>query len=174
MDDQAASPWVRRFAPRVPAGATVLDVAAGRGRHTRLFARAGHPVLAVDVDTDGLRDLAGDPTVMVVRADLEGGAQPIFAPGRFGGVVVTRYLHRPLLPALIEALAPGGVLIYETFAQGQQRFGRPTNPDYLLEPGELLEAVRGRLTVLAYEDLVVDDPRPSRLQRLCARRPDPG
>ena len=165
--DGPASAWVARWAPLIRPGGEVLDVACGGGRHSRLLARLGFEVIAVD------RDLAGfaDPPagVDLVRADLEAGPWP-FGGRRFDGVVVTNYLHRPLLPVLAESLEPGGVLLYETFARGNERFGRPSNPDYLLAPGELLEAVRGRLRVVAYEDLVVDEPRPAAVQRLCARR----
>jgi SAM-dependent methyltransferase len=102
-------------------------------------------------------------------ADLEAGPWPL-AGRRFDAVVVTNYLHRPLLPALVDCLEPGGVLLYETFARGNERFGKPSNPDFLLAPGELLEAVRGRLRVVAYEDRVIDTPRAAAIQRLCARR----
>ncbi|TMK44347.1 MAG: class I SAM-dependent methyltransferase [Actinobacteria bacterium] len=118
----------------VPQGAPVLDLACGGGRHTRLFAEAGHPVTAVDIDLGNLGDLAGHPRVEPIQADLEGG-DPFFLrgplPGRtFGGVVVTNYLHRPLLEDLVAAVAPGGVLIYETFAEGNETLGgRVTNPE---------------------------------------------
>jgi SAM-dependent methyltransferase len=166
------SAWVVRFAPLVPPGGTVLDVACGGGRHTRLFLERGHPVVAVDIDVSGLADLVADPRVEVVRADLEAGGPFPLGDRRFAGVVVTNYLHRPLLPTLVGAVGPGGVLIYETYAQGQERFGPPTNPDFLLRPGELLEAVRGRLLVVAYEDLTVEEPTPARVQRLCAVHPE--
>jgi SAM-dependent methyltransferase len=104
-----------------------------------------------------------------VTADLEAGPWPV-AGRRFDAIVVTNYLHRPLLPVLVDSLEPGGLLLYETFARGNERFGKPSNPDFLLAPGELLEAVRGRLAVVAYEDLVVGEPRPAAVQRLCARR----
>lgn len=162
------SPWVARFAGLVPTGGTVLDLACGTGRHTRFFLDRGHPVLAIDIDLAGLGDLADRPGLEAVRADLENGNP--FPPGerRFAAVVVTRYLYRPLMPALARAVAPGGVLIYETFAKGNERFGRPRNPDHLARPGELLEAVRGRLRVVAYEDVVLEKPRPAAVQRLCA------
>jgi SAM-dependent methyltransferase len=104
-----------------------------------------------------------------LEADIEGGAWP-YAGRSFDAIVVTNYLHRPLLPTLAASLAPGGLLVYETFARGNERFGKPSNPAFLLAPGELLESVRGRLRVLAFEDLVVDDPRPAAVQRLAARR----
>lgn len=160
--------WVLRFAERVPAGGTVLDLACGAGRHTRLFLARGHQVLAVDRDLAGLADLADHTGLERLQADLEDGQQPPFAGRRFDGVVVVNYLHRPLLPALVSWVAPGGILIYQTFAQGNERFGRPRNPDFLLEPGELLEAVRGRLRVIAYEDVIVTQPRPAAMQRIAA------
>ncbi|HXF68082.1 MAG TPA: methyltransferase domain-containing protein [Burkholderiales bacterium] len=161
------SAWVVRWAERVPAGGRVLDIACGHGRHARFFAARGHPVEAVDRDPDKLAALADVPGVTARCADLEGGPWP-YAGERFAGIVVVNYLHRPLFPHLLAALAPEGALIYETFALGTEKFGRPSNPDFLLRPGELLEVVRGRLRVIAYEDLFVTDPRPAMLQRLCA------
>src|ERR1044071_4064168 len=141
------SPWVVRFAALVPRGGRVLDIAAGGGRHSLLFLDHGCRVTAVDRDTSLL---PARPELEIVTADLEDGS-PWPLPGRqFDGVVVTNYLHRPLLPQLVAALAQGGVLIYETFAIGNERFGRPSNPDFLLRPGELLGATQG-LRVIAYE-----------------------
>jgi SAM-dependent methyltransferase len=165
-----ASPWIARFAPLVPPGGAVLDVACGGGRNTRLFLELGHPVVAVDRDTAGVADLAGDSRVEIVERDLESGAPFPFLDREFAAVVVTNYLHRPILPDLVSVVSPGGVLLYETFARGQERFGRPTNPDFLLEPGELLEAVRGRLRVVAYEDLILDGPDPACVQRIATVR----
>jgi SAM-dependent methyltransferase len=157
----------------VPEGAPVLDLACGGGRHTRLFTEAGHPVTAVDIDLSNLGDLAVHPQVEPVQADLEGGEAVSLSSllrGRtFGAVVVTNYLHRPLLEGLVAALAPGGVLIYETFAEGNELLGgRVTNPDFLLRHGELLELARGRLRVVAYEDVVLGEPKPAAVQRICA------
>jgi len=162
------SPWVRRFAGAVPAG-EVLDLACGSGRHARLFAGLGHQVLAADRDPQALA-LAARPGIVTLQVDLEEeGARWPFAAARFAGIVVTNYLHRPLFQQLVDSLAPDGVLIYETFALGNEAFGKPSNPAFLLRPGELLElAVLGGLTVLAYEDGVVADPKPARVQRLCA------
>lgn len=162
------SDWVRRFAALVPAGGPVLDLACGAGRHVRLFLDKGHPVTAVDRDLTGLADIAGDPRLETLAADLEGGADWPLAERRFAGVVVTNYLHRPILPRIVAAVAPGGALLYETFAVGNERFGRPRNPDFLLRPGELLEAVRGRLQVVAYENLEVAEPKPAVVQRIAA------
>lgn len=162
------SAWVVRWAGLVPPGGAVLDLACGGGRHTRLFLDRGHPVTAIDIDVSGIADLRGQRKLQVLQVDLEDGRPFPLAGTAFSGVIVTNYLHRPLLADLVAAVAPGGVLLYETFARGQERFGLPTNPDFLLEPGELLEAVRGRLRVVGYEDLVLDQPRPAAVQRICA------
>jgi SAM-dependent methyltransferase len=165
------SPWVARWLGQAPGG-EVLDVASGRGRHARLFAQAGHPVLAVDRDPQALAAAAG-PGIATHCADLEEeGAPWPFAPGRFAAVVVTNYLHRPLFGHLTAALAPGGVLIYETFAVGNEAFGKPSNPAFLLAPGELLDRVRAfGLHVLAFEDGIVTRPRMARVQRIVAAAP---
>ncbi|MCG2582964.1 bifunctional 2-polyprenyl-6-hydroxyphenol methylase/3-demethylubiquinol 3-O-methyltransferase UbiG [Massilia sp. TS11] len=166
---QPVSPWVRRFAALVPGG-EVLDLACGAGRHARHFAGLGYPVLAVDRDSAALASLVGVPGISCMEYDLEDGRAFPFGPGRFAGIVVTHYLHRPLLDALVASLAPDGVLIYETFAQGNEAFGKPSNPAFLLAPGELLAlAARHRLQVLAYEDGLT--AQPAALQRLCALGP---
>jgi SAM-dependent methyltransferase len=167
--DLAPSPWVTRFGVLVQPGGPVLDVACGRGRHARWFAGRGHPVTAVDRDAVALEALTGLAGVTTRMADLEAGTWPYIAR-RFAAVVVTNYLYRPLFPALLDALDPDGVLIYETFAEGNQAYGRPTNPDFLLRRGELLETVHGRLRVQAYEDGLVEAPRPAVVQRICAIR----
>jgi SAM-dependent methyltransferase len=167
LSREAPSHWVRRFAPLVAPGAAVLDLACGSGRHAVLFAARGCPVLAVDRDPDCGERLAGVAGVEFRRCDLEAGTWPL-ADRRFEAIIVTNYLHRPLWPDLARALSPGGLLVYETFADGQQRFGHPHNPLFLLRPGELLEAFAGVLQVVAYEDGVVESPRPARVQRLCA------
>jgi SAM-dependent methyltransferase len=127
----------------------------------------GFDVDAVDRDLSEFGDAPANVTLL--EADIEAGPWP-YAERTFDGIVVTNYLHRPLLPTLVESLEPGGILVYETFAQGNERFGKPSNPAFLLAPGELLDAVRGRLRVLAYEDRVVQEPRPAALQRIAARR----
>jgi SAM-dependent methyltransferase len=126
-------------------------------------------VTAVDADVSGVSDLKGRGDVELILADLETGPWP-FARQSFPGVVVTNYLWRPLLPRIVAAVAPGGALIYETFARGNERFGKPSNPDFLLEDGELLDAVRGELAVVAYECLEITEPRPARVQRIAAVR----
>jgi SAM-dependent methyltransferase len=150
--DGTPSDWVVRHAHLLPRGGTVLDVAAGRGRNARYLAACGLQVVAVDRDADALGDVAGVAGVTTQVADLETGEWP-FAAARFDAVVVVHYLHRPLLPLLRGALAAGGVLLYETFAQGNEAFGRPRNPDFLLAPGELLAVAQQvpALTVVAFE-----------------------
>ena len=161
----APSAWVRRFAPLIRPGGHVLDLAAGGGRHTQLLLDMGFRVTAVDRNVAALRSLAG-PHCTVQEIDLESGAGwPL--GGGYDGIVVANYLHRPLFPALAGALAPDGVLIYETFAIGNERFGRPSNPDFLLRPGELLE-VFAALTVIAFEQGEVAVPRPAVIQRIAA------
>ena len=167
---EAARPsdWVRRFCGLIALGGPVLDVAAGSGRHSRYFLGLGHPAVTVDRDIAALAGI-DDDRLTPIAADLEAGPWP-FGDRRFAGVVVTNYLYRPLLPILIAAVEEGGALIYETFAQGNEAYGRPRNPDFLLRPGELLEAVRGALTVVAYEHGFVDRPRPAAIQRIAAVR----
>lgn len=161
-----ASPWITAWAGLISPGAAILDVAAGRGRHTSLFAGRGHKVTAIDRDVSGL--VAAD-NIEVVAADLEDGS-PWPLPGRtFGGVVVTNYLHRPLFPHLLAALQPSGVLLYETFMAGNERFGRPSRPEFLLKDGELLELVRGRGSVIAYEARMISEPKMAMVQRIAAR-----
>lgn len=162
------SPWVARFAPIVPRRRPLLDLACGGGRHLRLFLARGHPVVGIDVDVRGVADLAGRPDVEILAADLEGSAPWPFRARCFDGIVVTNYLHRPLLPRLLDALAPGGVLLYETFARGNARFGRPSAPAYLLRAGELLALAQGRLQVIAYEHGEVTSPHAAVVQRLAA------
>ncbi len=158
---------MRRFAPLIAAGGTVLDLACGYGRHARFLEAAGWPVEAVDRDPQALAALAGRPGIRPLAADLEGGAWP-FADRRFAGIVVVNYLHRPLFPHLVAALDAGGVLIYETFMLGNGRFGRPSNPDFLLRPGELLDVFAGALTPVAFEQGQLALPQPVVVQRLCA------
>jgi SAM-dependent methyltransferase len=167
----APSAWIARFGPAVPSGGRVVDVACGGGRHTRWFAARGHPVVAIDRDLDGVADLRDAPGVELVPFDLEAGAPVPVASGSCAAVVVTNYLWRPILDDLVALLAPDGWLLYETFAAGNERFGRPTNPHFLLRPGELLDlARRHALRVVAYEDVIVDEPRPAAVQRIAALR----
>ena len=162
------SAWVRRWSALVPAGATVLDAACGSGRHVRWLAAArGARVTALDRDAQVLGALAGVAAEIVV-ADIETRPWPL-AGRRFDAVVVTNYLWRALLPTLVASVAEGGVLIYETFARGNETVGRPSNPDFLLAPGELLRAAEG-LRVVAYEDGFLDGPPERFVQRIVAVR----
>lgn len=164
------SPWVQRFAPQIAKDGEILDLACGRGRHARWLAGEGWRVEAVDRDSAALAGLAGVAGVRVHVADLEHGAWP-YAGRHFAGIVVTNYLHRPLLPLIEEALGEGGMLIYETFMVGNERFGRPSNPDFLLRPQELLEVARAAgLRVLAFEEGEVTTPKPAMVQRIAALR----
>jgi SAM-dependent methyltransferase len=174
-DLEMPSSWVRRWAALVPhdARGAVLDLACGRGRHARYFASLGHTVIALDRDREALAALAGVPRVQTLCADIEGAAWPLQGR-RFTGVVVCNYLHRPLLPVIADSLETGGVLIYETFAAGNERYGRPSNPDFLLRPGELLEAFGSALTVIAFEQGLVNSPKPAVVQRICAARSPAG
>jgi len=166
---EAPSLWVQRWSHLVPAGGPVLDVACGYGRHMRWFAGRGHPVTGVDRAQEAIDAVAG--LGEAVAADIENGPWP-FAGRTFAGVVVTNYLWRPLLPAIVQSVAPGGVLIYETFAAGNETVGKPSRPDFLLQPGELLQACPG-LRVVAYEDGFLDEP-PRFIQRIAAVRPAEG
>ena len=167
--DSRPSPWITRFCER--AVGPVLDVACGAGRHTRLFLDHGHDVTAVDRDISRLGDIVRHPNLTILETDLEAGDDPWRpAPATYGTIVVTNYLWRPLLPALIEAVKPGGMLLYETFALGNERFGKPSNPDFLLRPDELKDAVADKLEVVAHEQGHVTEPRPAVIQRICASR----
>jgi len=168
----APSPWVVRWASALPAGASVLDVACGSGRNARWLAARGLRVTGIDRNAEALAGLA--PIAHTVVTDIEGGPWPLPAGTVFDAVVVTNYLYRPLWPQLLAAVAPGGRLIYETFAAGNETVGKPSNPAFLLAPGELLDVVRGQLRVIGYEDGFVSSPREAYVQRICAVREPAG
>jgi len=166
--DNDPSPWIRRFSAAIRPAGQVLDLAAGSGRHARLLLGEGFQVTALDRDTGGL---APAPGLEIVAADLEDGSPWPLGDRRFAAIVVTNYLHRPLFGRLCAALEPGGLLLYETFQQGNELFGKPSNPDFLLALGELLRvAAAGQLTVLGYFSGYVPNPKPAIVQRLAARR----
>jgi SAM-dependent methyltransferase len=177
--DLQPSEWVRRFAPLIAAGGRVVDVACGRGRHARHLRDCGLSVVAIDRDAQALESLRGLDRIETVAADLESvesvesGPWP-FPPGTFDAVVVTNYLWRPLLPHLVAALREGGVVIYETFAIGNENFGRPSNPHFLLRRNELLDWLMPHLTVVAFEQGLVARPQPAVVQRICALREGEG
>lgn len=170
----APSPWLQRWAHLLPAGGTALDLACGNGRHLRWLAAQGLHPTGIDRDAAALAasaDLAQAGTATLLQADVEGGPWPL--PGQtFDAVVVTHYLWRPLWPQILASLAPGGVLLYETFADGNQTVGKPSRPDFLLQPGELIGRCAG-LRIVAYEDGFLDGP-PCFLQRVAAVRPAAG
>lgn len=151
------SPWVLRWLAAVKPGGRVLDVACGRGRHIAAALAAGHTVTGIDRDVAG-NALADDPRVTLIAVDLETDAGWPLTGQRFDGVIVTNYLHRPILADIVRAVAADGVLIYETFAAGNERYGRPARPAFLLQPGELLDAVRGTLIPLAFEHGLIAGP----------------
>jgi len=166
-----ASAWVSRYLSGAPLGCRILDVACGSGRHLRLALAYGYAVTGIDRDLSGVADLTGRSAVELVAADLEDGRPFPFRGRIFAGVIVTNYLWRPILSDIVACVAPDGVLVYETFALGNERFGRPGNPDFLLRPGELVEAVRGNLTPIAFEHVSLSEP--SRVvQRISAVGPD--
>lgn len=160
------SSWVTRWAPLIASGGRVLDLACGSGRHLRWLAERGWQVTGVDRDEPAVQPLRALAEIVV--ADIEDGPWPLDGR-RFEGIVVTNYLWRPLLPRIAEALSPGGVLVYETFADGQQHFGRPSKPEFLLQRGELLRAFAD-LCIVAYEDGLETGPE-RRVQRLVAVAP---
>ena len=157
------SDWVARWAPLIRRG-PVLDLACGAGRHARFFHDRGLPVVAVDREPQVLSN-----GIVFVRANLEDGSPWPFAGQLFGGIVVTNYLHRPLFPQLAASLEAGGVLVYETFMAGNEKYGRPSNPEFLLRPGELLEAFKA-LSLVAFEQGYVERPKPAVTQRICVQR----
>lgn len=168
-DTAAPSAWVARWAANLTPG-TVLDVACGGGRHSRWFAARGWRVTALDRDPDALQALSTLPGTEALQVDLEDGSPWPLRDAQYALVVVTNYLHRPLFPALAAAVAPGGAILYETFMAGNERFGKPSNPKFLLRPGELWTAFGGALAVRAFEQGERHDPKPAMVQRVFAAK----
>lgn len=164
------SPWVRAHAGLIPAGGRVLDLACGAGRHARLLAGLGYPVVAVDRNFASISELAGVPGIDARCLELEGEAWPL-AGESFAGIVVTNYLWRPRLPDVLALLAPGGVLVYETFMLGNETYGKPSRPEFLLRPGELRQVAQaGGLRLVDFAEGYVESPHPAMRQAICAVR----
>jgi len=166
---EAPSPWVMKFAPLITSGGSVLDLACGSGRHAIWLAGQGYSVDAIDRNTEAVAAMTGMPNINILIADLET-ADGYELARNYDGVIVSRYLHRPLLKTLGEILKPGGVLIYETFMRGNERYGKPSNPDFLLKPGELQDIYSPLLNIVAFEQGEVDLPKPAVMQRICAMK----
>ncbi len=166
-----ASPWVEHHLAQLPALSRVLDLACGSGRHARLLAKQNHPVFAVDRNKEALSQLAGVSGIETACLELEGGDWPL-AGQHFAGIVVSNYLWRPRFTDLLALLAPGGVLIYETFMLGNEAYGKPSNPDFLLQPGELrtLTAAAG-LREIAFVEGYAEKPKPCMRQAIVVMRP---
>ena len=164
------SSWVRRFVDLIPKGGVVLDVACGAGRHSRYLLSLGYRMVLVDRDITAVADLAANEHVEIIACDLEDGRPWLFDDRAFDGVLVTNYLFRPIMKHLVRAVAPGGALIYEAFADGNQAFGHPRNPDFLLQREELLIFSWQELRVIAFEDILVTDPYPAGIQHIAAVR----
>lgn len=166
-----ASPWLRRFVPLIAKDGLVLDLACGSGRHAHYLAQLGHPVLAVDQDITAVRAL-NHSAIKCEQMNLELDGWPLLGK-QFSAIVVSNYLYRPHLDQLPKMLTSGGLFIYETFTLGNADFGKPSNPNFLLKPGELLAlAARHELKVIAYEDIYQDQPKPAMIQRICAVKGD--
>lgn len=166
---EAPSAWVKRWSHLVPGQGSVLDIACGHGRHLQWFAARGHAVTGVDRSPEAIA--AVSPLGEAILADIENGPWPLVVAGQvrqFDAVVVTNYLWRPLFPVMAQSVAPGGVLIYETFSTGNETVGKPSRPDFLLHSGELLQAFAG-LRVIAFEEGFLDQPARF-VQRLAAVR----
>jgi SAM-dependent methyltransferase len=159
--------WVSRFAPLIYTGGSVLDLACGNGRHSRLFLDSEHPVTAVDRSVAAMDGLKTRKGLELIEADIEDGPWPL-AGRTFDAIVVVNYLHRPLLPILAESLNGGGMLIYRTFGVGNEKYGKPSNPDFLLRPNELIESFK-ELEVVAFES---GDTGTAVVQRICAVKRD--
>lgn len=165
-----ASPWVARWSHLLPPNAQVLDIACGAGRHMKWFSDLGHQVTGIDRSPEALAEASAYGAV--VLADIENSPWPLIKEQKtqpFQALVVTNYLWRPLFPVIMESLAPGGFLIYETFSLGNETVGKPSRPDFLLKPGELLTCFPG-LRTIAFEDGFLADP-PRFIQRIVAQRP---
>ena len=161
------SEWVKKHIKIIRKNGIVLDLACGAGRHTRLLLETGRRVFALDCDINKLIDLRDNDSVTIIKHDLETANSWPFSPQTFDGIVVTNYLHRPLYSYIIDSLAVNGVLIYQTFAVGNEKYGRPQNPDFLLKENELLEVFGKRLEVVHYSHGYIHNPSPAVMQNIC-------
>ena len=164
------SPWIEKYSKLIPQNGPVLDVACGSGRHSLHLLGIGYDVVAVDIDIAKISEIQRDPKLSIVEADLEKDPWP-FSKSAFSGVVVVNYLWRPLFADLLDALLPGGILLYDTFAQGNEKYGRPSNPDFLLAPDELRNFFQGKLEILDYFHGYMEAPKPAVHQSIAARKP---
>ena len=163
------SPWIEKHANLIPKGQPVIDAACGGGRHSLFLLEQGHEVLAVDIDTSAIASFEGRRGLTIIKSDLEGAAWP-FPLESAGAIVVVNYLWRPLFPYMYETLRPGSILLYDTFALGNEKYGRPRNPDFLLAPGELIERLEGAFDVIDCFDGYTEEPVPACRQSVAARK----
>ena len=166
---ETPSPWIVKFASLIKSQGLVLDLACGSGRHAKWLAQQDYQVHALDRDPIATANMRGIDGINITIVDLETAEPPIFEHS-YDGIIVSRYLHRPLLATLATILKPDGVLIYETFMRGNERFGKPTNPDFLLIPDELLNTYSPLLKVIDFEQGEISEPKPAMLQRICAQK----
>jgi len=166
---ESPSSWIVKFAPLIKSQGLVLDLACGSGRHAKWLAQQGYQVDALDRDPIATSSMQGIDGIRIQLTDLETTEPPSFEHS-YDGIIVSRYLHRPLLTSLATILKPGGILIYETFMRGNERYGKPSNPDFLLMPDELLNTYSPLLNVISFEQGEVMEPKPAMLQRICAQK----
>jgi len=166
---ESPSSWIVKFAPLIKSQGLVLDLACGSGRHAKWLAQQGYQVDALDRDPIATSSMQGIDGIHIHLTDLETAEPPSFEHS-YDGIIVSRYLHRPLLTSLATILKPGGILIYETFMRGNERYGKPSNPDFLLMPDELMNTYSPLLNVISFEQGEVVEPKPAILQRICAQK----
>lgn len=170
MNYKPPSDWVRRFHSLIRPSGNVLDLACGSGRHTHFFLDKGFFVTAVDREIDELKEFSSLKRLEILKYDIEGSEEWPFSDRTFDGVIVVNYLYRPIFPKLSEVIAKDGLLIYQTFFEGNEVFGRPRNPDFLLKPNELLDVFGNKLKIICFEQGYVNDPSPAMIQGICCRK----
>ncbi len=164
------SEWVKRFYSQIPKNGLILDLAGGSGRHTRFLAQKGFKLILLDNQIAKAKHLQNVENIELMEYNVEGGSSLPFLTSSFKGIVVTNYLYRPIFPQLICLLDDGGVLIYETFAVGHEKYGRPTNPDFLLKSGELISRISPQMRIIAYEERLITWPAKAYVQRIAAEK----